>query len=238
MYAYRGNALFLILIGVALFAALSYAVTQTGRGGRDARNETIEIEASRLFTQMASIRSAVDRLTLLGCPKEQLSYEGAPGSYANQVKFPSDTDCLVFNGEGGGQAYQSPDVSLLNAAFSGAAGYGTMYFVRNISPSGACPTGYCNLVIVPFVSDEVCLVVNRKLHGHDAIPLSTDIMSVITFRGSFTPGAFFRCLTNPIDGVHACGRDSGCFTVTTYALGSNNYSNVNVVYMQVMNNPP
>ncbi|HEY8190982.1 MAG TPA: hypothetical protein VIG74_01055, partial [Alphaproteobacteria bacterium] len=58
----RGNVLFLILIAVALFAALSYAVTQSSRsGGGDANSETNLINSATLTQYPAGLRTSIIR---------------------------------------------------------------------------------------------------------------------------------------------------------------------------------
>jgi len=73
----RGNALFLILIAVALFAALSYAITQLGRGGGNVSNETVLITASLVVEQPAAVRAAIQNMILGGDNPQSITFSGA-----------------------------------------------------------------------------------------------------------------------------------------------------------------
>ena len=72
----RGNILFLILLAVVLFAALSYAVTSSLRGGgQDASNENAETGAAAIAQYVTLIRAEVQRMMLVnGCTTDNLDW--------------------------------------------------------------------------------------------------------------------------------------------------------------------
>lgn len=58
----RGNVLFLILIAVALFAALSYAVTKSTQGSsKNTNEEEISIDVARVLQDCATLRQSTMR---------------------------------------------------------------------------------------------------------------------------------------------------------------------------------
>jgi hypothetical protein len=86
----RGNALFLILIAVALFAAVSYAVTQSGKGGGDTARERLELSTAQVMDHLSLVQAAVNRMLLSGITIDQITFCG-----------PADTDGYCFyNGTG------------------------------------------------------------------------------------------------------------------------------------------
>jgi len=106
MYLRSGNVLFLILIAVALFAALSYAVTQASRGGgKNIADEQASLETSKQQSIQANIDGALWRLKLInGCRDNEISYETPSGDNANP-DAPEDNSCHVYHPDGGGVPY-------------------------------------------------------------------------------------------------------------------------------------
>jgi hypothetical protein len=97
-----GNALFLILIAVALFAALSYAVTQSGRGNAGIEREQQMIDQAVSEQCNASVDYAVNKLKIIvGCDTSEISYELADGTNPN-ASAPADERCHVFRAAGAG----------------------------------------------------------------------------------------------------------------------------------------
>lgn len=98
----RGNALFLILIAVALFAALSYAITSSTRGGGSIAKEQATIDTAVSQQCAAMVENGAQRLALFnGCDTAELSYELPDGTNAN-ASAPADRSCHLFAEEGAG----------------------------------------------------------------------------------------------------------------------------------------
>lgn len=107
----RGNVLFLILIAVALFAALSYAVTKsTSGGGSGADSEKANLIASELLQYASSLSVAINRMKMInGCDISQISFENSEIAGYN---FSTSDSCKVFHADGGGLTHKGFDAVL------------------------------------------------------------------------------------------------------------------------------
>ena len=107
----RGNILFLILLAVVLFAALSYAVTSSMRGGgKSASTENAELAAAEILQWFAAVDNAVMRMHLVGgIAYEDISFGydakrnngTASNDYMHNSRCSTD-NCHIFKTSGGG----------------------------------------------------------------------------------------------------------------------------------------
>lgn len=98
----QGNVLFLILIAVALFAALSYAVSTSSRGTpQGISDEKAEMLAAQILQQAHTISAHVNRMIVGGVPKEKLDFSAANVSYNTANPNCTNNSCRVFTQSGG-----------------------------------------------------------------------------------------------------------------------------------------
>ena len=186
-----GNALFLILIAVALFAALSYAVTNSGRGGAGIDKEQAEIEAAQAIQYAAQIRSTIQRLQLInGCSDTEISFETTAWDDTIEAEYVNPStreDCKVFSPDGGaahwvdGVAYSGNDI---------ITGVGT-----------DCSDSSCAELVsrIKVEADEleIAETINRNMGHSELNPLITDSIILINPRFDGTYGNRETALSDP-----------------------------------------
>ena len=236
-----GNALFLILIAVALFAALSYAVTNSGRGGSGIDRENVELYAAEFVQYGALIRSAVDRMRIInGCRDTEITFEGNNGvskdgdgnaiDYTNS-NAPSDKNCHIFDVNGGGV----PPKLMNDKAVVGVADLPDGSFGHPQSPfllpsrvlGVGTDSGAAGMDVVLWLGrpkDEVCMRINEKL----GIDNPSDAPPVDTFCASaFFTGTYADCVQELGDTVTALqGKEAMCVQFTSGEEYSNAYLQV------------
>ena len=186
MKSQHGNALFLILIAVALFAALSYAVTNSGRGGSGIDREQAEIAAAQILQYISSIDTAIQRMRVInGCGESEFNFDttlyttnSGTQMNGNNTSAPADGSCDIFDpSESGVSAEILPETGLdlsheevtdvagnpnawkaghLRVLVAQLSGFGT---------DGAAGTESANdlMLISNYLNKETCVAINDGL---------------------------------------------------------------------------
>lgn len=154
-----GNVLFLILIAVALFAALSYAVTQSTRsGGGNADKETSLLNSASLTQYPASLRTSIIRMVLNGTSVQNLEFN-APADFGALTS----NNVGVFHPEGGGAVYQLGPAEVMANNTPAQWHFNAEWTVPQIGLDTA-GAGNDIIAFLPDVSQSVCESINDKLN--------------------------------------------------------------------------
>ncbi|HPF77889.1 MAG TPA: hypothetical protein PLF01_01235 [Alphaproteobacteria bacterium] len=152
----KGNVLFLILIAVALFAALSYAVTQSTRSGGGSTEKEKAILSSASMTQgPTAMRTALIRMVLGGVDVSDLLFN-TPADFG----LASENSLLVFHPAGGGAVYQQAPADLMVGSNNGTWFYNANFDIPEIGTDGA--GGNDIIAFLPGITQAVCRQVNEE----------------------------------------------------------------------------
>lgn len=222
----KGNVLFLILIAVALFAALSYVVTQSTRsGGGSTEREKNILSGAQMTQYPTALRTAIIRMVLSGVAAENIKFN-APASFGS-----ISVNQLVFHPQGGGASYQMGPQEL-SATNSGQLQwyYNGSFYV----PGVGMDTGGGQEIIafLPGISQGICNQVNEELGislgtctpdvtggtipaaAADDTLVKTQMVNAYTIPTTMTP---IQCAgaASPTNGNAFLRQSSGCFYKTT-----------------------
>lgn len=212
----RGNVLIIILLGIVLFAALSWAVSQNFRGGNERLSATrTESLADDILMTAAGYEKAVNRMISKGVSESRLSFSRISGD-GYELSPAATPEESVFNIAGGGVNYLDPPQGALDATRSSENYYGSWIFsgtmsVQGVGTEGAGGSTKELLAILPYVRKEVCVSLNKRLGITNPSNAPPKEQSNITLGGLYAGTFSSGSVGIDVVGGHVSGFKAGCF---------------------------
>lgn len=190
----RGNIFVFILLGVVLFAALSFTVA---RGFRSDTTSTMsarkaELVAADILDYAQQMSRSVDRLRRKGCSENEISFEHDATAI---FTFSTREECKVFSSEGGNMK-PWPLTESLNANQV----FNTYRPFRVTSDYYVADAGSANselMLMIGMVNETVCQKINDKINVTNTgggLVYRPGSATQTAFTGTYnnSPGAFQR----------------------------------------------
>jgi len=215
-----GNVFFYILLAIALFAALSYAVSQGNRGNTSTlTDQQAKLAANEIIEYGQNVANAVQKLKLRGCADTEISFENdvlSTVAYANS-NSPTDKSCHVFEIAGGGISYKNISDDYIDSSLPSP---GRWYITGGLRILDLGSSNSELTFLGLHLKKDVCNQINTLL-GLDLSSISETVTSTTGSAAIYNGQANdFNLWTTPDIGDEAtelAGKTSFCFENTTLA---------------------
>lgn len=161
-----GSAIFIILIGVALFGALSFVVADMLRQGDPSKvsEQKLALMADEIVEYGRSIRQSVQALRISNnCAEDGISFEDTNLTGYAHAPVAADS-CKIFDPAGGGMTYIAPKTEWLDPSNSAEDHYGEYYFSGADKVDKVGNSGTNDLIMfLPWIKEGLCKRINVKL---------------------------------------------------------------------------
>ncbi len=188
--AQRGNILFLILLAVVLFAALSYAVIHSQRGGgKSAASEKTDLLAAQLIQNVGLIEQTMMRAMLIDSIKEWGFDVSGAGSNSASNATCTTASCRIYTSKGGGVPdFVMPDWAAPGSQMSDKVA--SFYVVKVVDVGTSLPELILRFDIQ---KKELCDSINRQLGYSD---ISLTVSDSFSSGGTATDYSYTGTLTS------------------------------------------
>lgn len=196
----QGSILFFILIGVALFAALSYVISQQSSGNIALSQERIRLQASDVMDMGKKMADAVARLRINGIADTTISFENDTVSGYTNAACTTDS-CKVFSFDGGGLNWISSTTDINGGVDWGISG---AIALENMGTSAGDLIAF-----LPGLSIDTCNRINIMLDIYATGGTPSTIASVAAGKFTGTYGS------SALNDSQIKGKSAGCFYLTS-----------------------
>lgn len=214
----NGSIFFYILLGVALFGALAFAISRGMRGQTSTtlNQRNINIAVSEILSEAQETETAISRLRQKGVSENDICFESNLFSEVNNSAYSLVSGCSqntnkLYHRGGGNLAYRNASQSWLDKDHSNDQGYGEWMFTNINGVEGigtdamSTPDSMELIAFIPHIKKEICIEINSQL----------SIGSIIPDNGTaFTPepvDSGFTSASGQINAAELQGKNSGCF---------------------------
>lgn len=224
-----GNVLFLILIAVVLFAALSFAISQSTRTtGGSANDDDANLLAAQVAQYGSALTNALVRMRLSNNCTDitiNLFHASFTYNYTNPAA-PVSNFCNVFDARGGGVVAQVPPIKAVpTGSPTNQYWYVSCMAVKGIG-TDANGANSKELIVQSFLNKDVCMKVNQKFgitntggNPPQVSAAQTDPASAAAcqYIGSYAD-TFMIGTSGAGEGVELDGHETGCYQNTADQL--------------------
>ncbi len=221
-----GNVLVYILIAVALFAALGFAVSNMMRtSGSTVSGEKDVVFASEILNYAKTMRDMVQYLRISkNCSEDEISFERSPfdGSDSDYVNknAPSDFSCHLFHPNGGAMDYQAGSKDANDAIDWIFTGTNDIEGIGNQCNADRCAD---LIAILPDIAPALCRKINKTLGiatDHNYITQEDNSFEIDPFQGKYT----YEAKLSDKDTLGALkGRSQGCIKGNSQPQSADKY---------------